>query len=85
MYYNTTQERQTNLFEQKNLSQNKAILKIFREAKKPLGGSDININAPITSIRRAIHTLTMQERLIRVGKQIGKYGRPEYTYEARNV
>ena len=85
MYYNTTQERQTNLFEQKNLSQNKEILKIFKEAKKPLGASDIIINAPITSIRRAIHTLTMQERLIRVGKKIGKYGRSEYTYEARNL
>lgn len=82
MYHNTTEETQVDLFQDKTVKQDGLVLKAFANSEKPLGASDINIGAPITSVRRSINTLFREGLINRVGKKLGRYNRPEYTYEA---
>lgn len=85
MYHNTTGEIQTEVFQEKTVKQDGLVLNSIANSEKPLGASDINIGAPITSVRRSINTLFREGLINRVGKKLGRYKRPEYTYEARNV
>lgn len=85
MYYNTTQEPEVGLFQKQTEKQDNLVYNEIVRSKTPLGASQINIGAPITSVRRSINSLMREGVIKRVGKQIGKYGRPEYTYEKGNV
>lgn len=82
MYHNTTQEPEVGLFQKQTEKQDRLVFNEILKATKPLGASQINIGAPITSVRRSINSLMRDGFIKRVGKQKGKYGRSEYTYAA---
>jgi len=87
MYYNTTNESGATLRHNVNKAetQNKAITRLF--FKEPvLSPFEVYVmlnkeNWPLTSIRRALNTLTKDRKLIKLPtKIIGKYGRPEHQW-----
>lgn len=95
-YFNTTKESGTTLKNNvaKAKSQEEEILKQFRFDRihynsqfwenydLGLSPSQIDLNAPITSIRRALTNLTKQGKLIKTNeKRIGMYGRSEYVWK----
>lgn len=89
-YYNTTGENndQLDLFRNKAVKQDQAVLNIIRTMNKPFSASQVYKrypidNVPITSIRRSIHTLHNKHKLIKqTGQKVqGIYGRPELQYE----
>lgn len=92
LFYNTTGETGQELEEAKMKadSQNERVYFIFKDANTaltPFEASKIYDKrfspAPLTSIRRAIHTLTSESLLIKNEciTRVGGYGRPNYTWE----
>ena|SRR3990167_4836984 len=91
MFYNTTKETfdtlETSI--KKAKFQDEIILSAFQENNK-MTPSECWINyfkteeVPITSIRRSINTLTLNEKLIKTDeKKIGIYGKPEYFWQLK--
>ena len=88
-YHNTLahEGEQLRQYEAKAMTQDERILKWFRldDAAWSNGGltpSYVHENffseAPLTSVRRSINTLTKQGKLIKTDEQrVGPYGRPE--------
>ena len=93
MYYNTTHATATKLkrFVKNNKGQNKLILELFRiNPKLELSPFEVQtalkrlrlLNAPITSIRRAITDLTTEGNLARTAtRKLGPYGRDSFCWK----
>jgi len=89
MYHNTTHEtpEQVKAFTNHNKKQDDIILDIANKLKRPFSAKDIYerypiASVPLTSIRRALNTLTNSFRIIKTGNKVeGLYGRAEYQYE----
>jgi plasmid rolling circle replication initiator protein Rep len=84
-YYNTTKETGENLknYQAKANNQKEKILSILTMGKSmnpnfTTSASRLNLNCPITSVRRAISDLVSEGLIEYTGeKRTGKYGRPE--------
>ena len=97
MYYNTTNENKDNEIKFRNINngQDKKVLAIIKEQKKPFSASlvfnefgkkngvwEVWDNTPITSIRRSINTLKNAGYIEETGKRVeGIYGRNELQYK----
>lgn len=89
-HYNTTNEKseQVKMFELSNMKQEDKVLEIAKELKR-FSPSDIYkhypvASTPITSIRRALHTLTNIEAIKKTGEKVkGMFGRNEYQYQIK--
>jgi len=86
-YYNTTHEKGDRLkfYLQHAEGQEVAILALFRDAQRPLAPSELfhmlDGRYPITSIRRAMTTMTHKRALVKtVMKSMGMYGRYEHLW-----
>lgn len=92
-YHNTTQEaaEQVEIFAVKNKDQNATVLRIATALKIFSPSQIFNrypvANVPITSIRRAIHTLFKERKIEKntyedgsFKKTLGMYGRNEFQY-----
>ena len=84
-YFNTTKEsgNQLELFVEKANSQDKEVMRLMQKYSKASASQLIKYfkNAPITSIRRSLSTLSKKGKLIKTDdKVIGNYGRNEYVY-----
>ena len=86
-YYNTTHEKGDRLkFYLKHAEgQEVAILALFRDAQRPLAPSELfhmlDGRYPITSIRRAMTTMTHKRALVKTAmKSMGMYGRYEHLW-----
>jgi hypothetical protein len=71
------------------MSQEVLIYKHFQEYKIPLSPSMVlerlNLNCPLTSIRRAMTNLTTDGKLTKTNRYvIGIYDKPEHLWEAVN-
>ena len=69
------------------MSQEKIIYKLFQSCKIALSHSMVlerlNLNCPLTSIRRAMTNLTTDGKLIKTNRYvIGIYDKPEHLWEA---
>ena len=89
-YFNTTNEKGEELKRNhaKAITQNQRIFNIYNAERVPLTPYDIYImmgdGTPITSIRRAINTLTAEDKLIKTNiKRKGMYGKLNYAWELR--
>ena len=87
VYFDTTGEN-NQAYHNIAQTQNEKILAFFEKySEKQISASMIEINSvlkentPITSIRRALNTLERENKIYRVGKTIGWYGRKEFTYQ----
>jgi hypothetical protein len=89
-FFNTTNERGKKLVKNvlKAQAQDEIILSYFKKKKAlPLSPTQVwnalfTINTPITSVRRAINTLTKRNLLVKTNiKRIGNYGREEYCWK----
>tara|TARA_R100001460_G_scaffold108159_2_gene158477 strand:+ start:1028 stop:1321 length:294 start_codon:yes stop_codon:yes gene_type:complete len=90
VYYNTTNLKGDELktSQKKAVSQEQKILDIFNKYQIPLSPTDIysdffkSINAPITSIRRALSNLTRDGKLEKTSKKkLGMYGKYEHCWQ----
>ncbi len=91
MFYNTinADEDQAYSFAHRNKTQNEKVLYLFQLIGRPLTPFEVHAyyvynfgNAPITSIRRAITTLTYQNKLKKTGeKKPGGYDVPNYKWK----
>jgi hypothetical protein len=88
MHYNTTNLSGQDLAREynKSMSQEEVIMTFFQTHKGNYTPCEVqrlaNINAPITSIRRAITDLTTKRRLRKTRNQrIGMYGKLAYAWE----
>ena len=93
MYYNTTKATRNKLrkFKENNNNQNDLILELFKiNPKLELSPFEVQtalrrfnvLNAPITSIRRAITDLTGDRRLVKTRTRIlGPYGRDSFCWK----
>ena len=86
VYFDTTGEN-NQAYHKIAQTQNEKILSFFEKySGKQISASMIEINSvlndntPITSIRRALNTLERENKIYRVGKTMGWYGRKEFTY-----
>ena len=85
-HFNTTKEVGEKLKEYGESAgqQNKEVLAIFLRLKIASPSqvhSRMNTNAPLTSIRRAITTLTTDGHLIKTDTKVdGPFGRPEFVW-----
>jgi len=87
MYHNSLNHEGETLrsYEQKAMSQDEKILDFFKNTPltrcdwtPSLINSYVLPNAPLTSVRRSMNTLTKQGKLIKTDEQrMGPYGRPE--------
>ena len=93
MYYNTNDESGTQLTNSRRtaLTQEEIILEFFQNNPNlNLSPFDIyesctDINAPITSIRRAITDLTLQGKLIKTNTMVlGPYRKNVHTWRLNN-
>jgi hypothetical protein len=89
-FYNTTNEKGEKLRRShaKAITQDQRIFNIYNAERVPLTPYDIYImmgdGTPITSIRRAINTLTAEDKLIKTNiKRKGMYGKLNYAWELR--
>ena len=89
-YFNTTNEKGEELKRNhaKAITQDQRIFNIYNAERVPLTPYDIYImmgdGTPITSIRRAINTLTAEDKLIKTNiKRKGMYGKLNYAWELR--
>ena len=92
-FFNTTNEAEKlPEYNQKAQTQNERVLKILTEAKTHLTPAEVwaryckyyNSKTPITSIRRALTTLTKNGRLEMVYiKKIGLFGKPNYQWRIK--
>lgn len=88
-YFNTTHEsgEVLDLGKEKAKAQDQLILNFFKEhAGKEFTHVEVHrkmkLKCPITSVYRAIATLTAKEELIKTNnKRPGTYGRPNYTWK----
>ncbi len=93
MYYNTTKTTANKLkkFAKTNKRQDKLILELFKiNPKLELSPFEVQtalkrlrlLNAPITSIRRAMTDLTTQGNLTRTNtRKLGPYGRDSFCWK----
>lgn len=86
-HYNTTAEtgQMRMRFEVAAGKQDAAVLEFFRDFPGEYSPSEIQKNvlpkAPLTSVRRAMSTLTKKGLLEKTdAKRMGPYGRPEYKW-----
>lgn len=96
MYYNTTKTTANKLkkFVKNNKGQNKLILELFKiNPKLELSPFEVQtalkrlrlLNAPITSIRRAITDLTTEGGLTRTAtRKLGPYGRDSFCWKFKS-
>lgn len=87
-FFNTTHQAgdQLTLSIEKASSQREIIKSLFQKQQRPLSASQVlnilNLNCPITSVRRAITTLKNAGILEKTENKInGMYGAPEYQYK----
>lgn len=96
-FYNTTSETGLQLaeYQQKAGEQNMTVMELFRHYKRPLSPSEVLRLwpsalrlPPLTSVRRAITTMTASGALVRTDqKREGMFGRMEHVWalpEAKN-
>lgn len=91
-YFNTTHEAGAELAEAVNAAkaQDAVVLGLFRASGEPLSPSAVwrcclavGHHWPLTSVRRAITTLTERALLVRTDcKVVGHYGRREHQWQA---
>ena len=89
MYYNTTKQLGRNLIKARDeaFKQDERVLAVFEAF--PNGTlspwiirAKMETNAPITSIRRAINTLTKSGKLLKTQtKMMGPYGKESFTWQ----
>lgn len=91
-FFNTTSETGPQLaeYQAKASEQNAVVLWLFQKARRPLSPSEVHANyplppgallPPLTSIRRAITTLTKAGALVKTEtKRKGVYGRMEHVW-----
>ena len=89
-FYNTTHETGSTLKEShhKAISQESRILNYFLMFGRPLSPSMIlqqmSLNCPITSVRRALTNLTLDNKLIKTDEYaIGDYGKREHLWRLK--
>ena len=89
-YYNTTNIKGDDLKISRSnaISQEALIYGFFLDYKKPLSPSMIlaklNLRCPITSIRRAVTNLTLDNKIIKTDKTTrGLYGKPEHLWKIK--
>tara|TARA_R110000803_G_scaffold70717_2_gene133715 strand:+ start:1501 stop:1830 length:330 start_codon:yes stop_codon:yes gene_type:complete len=89
-FYNTTHETESVLKEshRKTNSQESRILNYFLMSGEPLSPSMIlkqmGLNCPITSIRRALTDLTLDNKLVKTDDYcIGTYGKREHLWRLK--
>jgi hypothetical protein len=94
MYYNTTNEKSLELEAARDDAnkQDHRVLAVFSAhgIGSPLSPWTVkeimNTNAPITSIRRSINTLTTKGRLVKTKtKVMGPYGRPCFCWRLNDA
>ena len=86
-FYNTINEQPSELAESisKAQTQEKKIIKCFKQYERPLSPSMVlsilNINCPITSIRRAMTNLCNEGKLEKTKDYVmGNYGKKEHLW-----
>lgn len=96
MYFNTTNEKGGTLkqYQKKAMTQDEKVLLIFKEADTMLTPFQVLMkwkakyhrpSPPLTSIRRAINTLTKYRKLVKTNKKgVGAYGRPVHYWRLAN-
>ena len=91
-YYNTTSEKGQELKEshRKARSQEELIYSYFCNYGKPLSPSQVldklNLNCPITSIRRAMTNLTDDHKIIKTNIKVeGLYGKKEHLWRLKTT
>jgi Fe2+ or Zn2+ uptake regulation protein len=91
-YYNTTNEKGIKLKEshRKAKTQEEVIYSFFLMHGKPLSPSQVlkklNLECPITSIRRALTNLTNEGKIIKTGvKTVGLYNKKEHLWRLRTA
>ena len=93
MHYNTTNEKGLELERARDatLTQDSRVLAVYASRDEgvmlsPWAVKEImSTEAPITSIRRSINTLTLKGLLVKtIIKVIGPYGRPNYCWRINN-
>ena len=89
-FYNTTHETGSTLKEShhKATSQESRILNYFLMFGKPLSPlmilQQMSLNCPITSVRRALTNLTLDNKLIKTDDYVvGDYGKREHLWRLR--
>lgn len=89
-YYNTTSEKGQELKEshRKARSQEELIYSYFLTCGKPLSPSmvldKLNLNCPITSVRRAMTNLTLDEKIVKTDEKVeGLYGKKEHLWKLK--
>jgi hypothetical protein len=89
-YYNTTKIKGYELiaYKKRAESQESLVYNCFLDYKKPLSPSMIlyklGLNCPITSIRRAVTNLTLDNKLIKTNDTTrGIYGKPEHLWRLK--
>tara|TARA_R110000824_G_scaffold343611_1_gene530241 strand:- start:1912 stop:2199 length:288 start_codon:yes stop_codon:yes gene_type:complete len=89
MHYNTTNEYGDNIIKARNdaLKQDQRVLAVFqafsgRELSPWIVRAKMETNAPITSIRRAINTLSKDGKIKKTKtKLMGPFGKPSYCWK----
>ena len=91
-YYNTTNEKGGKLKEshRKARTQEEIIYSYFFTYGKPLSPSQVldklNLNCPITSIRRAMTNLTLDNKIIKTDERVkGLYGKSEHLWRLKTT
>ena len=91
-YYNTNSEKGQQLKDshRKARSQEELIYSYFLTYGEPLSPSQIlnklNLNCPITSVRRAMTNLTIDKKIIKTDKKVkGLYGKKEHLWRLKTV
>lgn len=89
-YYNTTNEKGFDLEKshEKARNQEEIIYSFFLTYGKPLSPSQVlkklNLECPITSIRRALTNLTNEDKIIKTDvKVVGLYGKKEHLWRLK--
>tara|TARA_R100001086_G_scaffold206955_2_gene122729 strand:+ start:189 stop:506 length:318 start_codon:yes stop_codon:yes gene_type:complete len=89
-YYNTTNEKGFDLQKshEKARNQEEIIYSFFLTYGKPLSPSQVlkklNLECPITSVRRALTNLTNEDKIIKTDvKVVGLYGKKEHLWRLK--
>jgi hypothetical protein len=91
-YYNTTNEKGFDLQKshEKARNQEEIIYSFFLTYGKPLSPSQVlkklNLECPITSVRRALTNLTNEDKIIKTDVQVvGLYGKKEHLWRLKTA
>lgn len=91
-YYNTTNEKGFDLQKshEKARNQEEIIYSFFLTYGKPLSPSQVlkklNLECPITSVRRALTNLTNEDKIIKTDvKVVGLYGKKEHLWRLKTA